>query len=145
MVPRVSRPRPLLMAKFGWVLALGMVATMAACTLLVDASAAQCRSDDDCAAFSGSACDSVRHVCVPTTRTPIGSNADGGADGSGDAAETNGFLFCPSDGAVAPGLELLNACTNATCIPFVNRARLRNLADDGSLKPLPDTTGVVSP
>lgn len=112
------------------------------CTWLLDASAAQCQRNEDCVRFAGTACDGARHVCVPTT--PSNVTTDGGA-GDGPAASDGGLLSCPPDGAVAPGLELLNACTNATCLPFDNGARLHNLASDGTLKPLPDPSGVVPP
>jgi hypothetical protein len=150
MVPRVSRPRPLKTVRVGWaflfaVTAAGAATTVPACTLFLDASSAQCNRPEDCARFPGTGCDSARHVCVPTTRTPIGRDTDGGANDAASAGADASFLFCPPDSAAAPGLELLNACTNASCIPFDNRARLRNLTDDGSLKPLPEVGGVVPP
>ena len=130
-------------------LALGawMAATAAACTWLVDADPAQCRRDDECARFAGTVCDSVRRICVPAMQMGIGLPADGGAFASDAASGADaGFSTCFPDGAAAPGVELLNACTNSACIPFDNRARLRNLAADGSPKPLPpDPDGGVPP
>jgi hypothetical protein len=35
-------------------------------------------------------------------------------------------------------LEYENACTNAICVPFDNRARLKHLPPDGGLTPLPE-------
>jgi hypothetical protein len=39
----------------------------------------------------------------------------------------------------APGVHptLLNACSDTTCVPFDNAARLQNRAPDGGLRPLP--------
>jgi hypothetical protein len=131
---------------FGWLLLFGVGMTAAAaCTWLVDADPAQCRRDDDCARFAGTVCDGARRVCV-AAQTNIGRGPDGGAPASGAvSAGDSGFSYCPPDGAAAAGQELPNACTNAACIPFDNKARLRNLAADGTLKPLPDAGSMVSP
>jgi hypothetical protein len=125
----------------------GMAATAAACTWLVDADPAQCRRDVECARFAGTICDGARRICVPAMQMGIGLPADSGApDGGAVSAADAGFATCFPDGAATPGLELLNACTNSACLPFDNRARLRNLAADGSLKPLPpDPDGGVPP
>lgn len=139
MVPRVSRWRPLGRFRVQGMLLAGTLAAAGACTLLVDADPQQCRGDGDCAAFTGTSCDLGRHVCVPS----VGHGADAGA--TTPSVPEADASFCPPDGSPAPGLELLNACTDATCVPFDNRTRLHNLAGDGSLKPLPDPGGMVPP
>jgi hypothetical protein len=67
------------------------------------------------------------------------SHAADGADGA-DAAldacasDANGGCYaCPPTTAT----QLQNACTNATCVPFDDRARLTRLLADGGLPPLP--------
>ncbi|HEY2899996.1 MAG TPA: hypothetical protein VGL59_05430 [Polyangia bacterium] len=136
----------------------------AGCSWLVDASPVQCRHDQDCARFAGSTCNTISGVCVAAVITSDGGTggddstdaaaavADTAADVADTAAEaqtSDAALLCPADGGTAavgdaspaPELLLLNACSDATCIPFDNHARLHNLASDGTLKPLPDLDG----
>jgi hypothetical protein len=144
MVPRVSGPRRSRLVFVGLWFCSAVVLPAAGCTLLVDASPTQCRQDQDCARFAGTTCDRTRGVC---TAAP-GNNGDAANNDPHDAEAPPGqlgALLCPTDAGVGadsgPGLELLNACTDAVCVPFDNRARLLNLASDGSLKPLPDSAG----
>jgi hypothetical protein len=117
-----------------------LIVFASACSTLLDTSATQCRRDADCVSFGNAVCDTPRGVCV---RAPPGPDAavtwDGG---TADFARDSGLAPCQSPSgcfACSPtsDLEFFSACTDATCVPFDNRARLKNLAEDGSLKPLP--------
>ena len=139
MVPRVSPPRPWFLKLVALIASLSVGAGMG-CTLVLDASAAQCQRDDDCARFTGTACDTVRHLCAATTSDDGGAGDDDAGGAAPDGPET---LTC-SPGTTRsppPGLELLNGCSDATCLPFDNRLRLRNLPGDGLLPPLPEPGG----
>ena len=124
--------------KRGRALALALfLAPVAACSVLLNTSADQCSTNADCAKLSATAvCQSG--VCVDNAT----SGGDGGAQ---DGA-------APSDGSVTDGATVTDAgctpkvpvsqsdflnekCTNATCIPFDNCARL-GLCDGGSLPAL---------
>ena len=115
------------------------------CSLVIDRDANQCTADRDCAGFPGTSCDTRAHLCV--TSTPGNDagivNPGGGSDGSGD-----GGTSCGEDGgcyACTPtnDIQFGNACTDAKCQPFDNRARLKKLPSDGGLTPLPSDAGVT--
>jgi hypothetical protein len=136
MVRRVSPLRP-------WFLKMGALIAVGAsvgCTLVLDASPAQCQRTDDCARFAGTICNVVRHLCVANRTDDGGPGSDGAVDDPADAAETTGCAAGTTN-SPPPGFELLNACTDATCLPFDNRQRLRNLSRDGVLPPLPEIPG----
>ncbi|MEO5769314.1 MAG: hypothetical protein ABIS92_13265 [Polyangia bacterium] len=116
------------------------------CTLALDTRGAQCRNNQDCAKFAGSACDQVSRSCVPVSGVAPGGGGGGGNGGeagvvqrgAGGAGGAGGPRCRTASGCVTcSGPELLNACTDATCVPFDNRVRLMNLDTDGGLKPLP--------
>lgn len=99
-------------------LLLAALAATGACSLLVERSTDQCKSDAECASFGDySVCSAG--LCVKPT-----SLHDGGADG--------GDCFT---GKPASDPEFFNQCTDAGCEPFDNCARL-NLCDDAGLPPL---------
>jgi hypothetical protein len=135
MVPRVSPLRPWLLKMVALIAPLTVGASMG-CTLVLDASPAQCQRTDDCARFAGTICDTVRHLCAAAAADDGGPGGDGAGDDPADPAETTGCAA--GTNAPSPGFELLNACTDATCLPFDNRQRLRNLPGDGVLPPLPE-------
>lgn len=112
-------------------------AATAGCTLALDTRPVQCGRDQDCARFSKSICDVAIRICVPALSASAGGT---GGDGSGFGGAGGARCRVPS-GCVsclpAQGSDSSNACTDATCVPFDNRARLSNLAPDGGLKPLP--------
>lgn len=85
-----------------------------------------------------------------TTDAPTGgpgssTSGETTADTSGSSGETtatSGGVDCEGpDGcfncAPTKPVEVLNACTDATCEPFDNKARLPLLRGDGTLPPLP--------
>ncbi|MEP6652013.1 MAG: hypothetical protein ABJA82_01560 [Myxococcales bacterium] len=135
---------------------LSLLAALAVgCTLALDTRAAQCWTNQDCAKFSGSVCDAVSRTCVPVSGVAPGSGGGGGGGGGNDtgvAGTARGGGGGAAGGAGGPRCrtaigcaacsggelrELLNACTDATCVPFDNRVRLMNLDADGGLRPLP--------
>lgn len=106
-------------------LVFGSATSVAACSLLIDKSAQQCERDSDCRVGSYSSCE--RGVCVDPAASGS-SNA-----GAGGCAAATGCFRCTPDA----GSEFLNACTDASCVPFDNAKRLTNSTADGKLKPLP--------
>ena len=104
-------------------LALGAAASFSGCSFLIDKNARQCERDSDCHAGSYSSCQ--RGVCVDPAR-PSGAGA------AGCLAATGCFRCVPE-----AGNEFLNACTDASCVPFDNATRLEHWAADGKLRPLP--------
>jgi hypothetical protein len=113
------------------------------CTLLLDTNATQCRHDSDCLSFSKAVCDVPRGVCVsaspdidaavPDAAARTEANPDALTEAPIRCQGVNGCFTC----APTNDHEFLSTCTDSTCVPFDNHARLTNLADDGSLKPLP--------
>ena len=110
-----------------WLVALLLSTT--SCSLLVDAKADQCSSDLDCARFPGTSCDLSLRLCKAANTPDADTSLD--ASGSDDACGTTGSFE--------------NACTNATCRPFDNRARLKRLPREGGLTPLPPHDASVMP
>lgn len=69
-----------------------------------------------------------------TDATDSASGDPGGTTDSAACEGPNGCFDCPP----SKPLEVLNACTDATCEPFPNtKKRLPLLKDDGTLPPLP--------
>jgi hypothetical protein len=129
-------------------LLLAALVEFSACTFLVDSKISQCHSNADCARFGNSVCDPDQLLCVaapvaskPDAASAAGPDAGGplGAQSTVDAAPAvscqgdNGCYSC----APKTDVDFFNACTDGHCVPFDNRARLTNLAADGSLRPLP--------
>ncbi|MEO5770105.1 MAG: hypothetical protein ABIS92_17250 [Polyangia bacterium] len=129
-----------------------LAALAVGCTLALDTRVAQCRTNQDCAKFAGSTCDEVSRRCVLVSGVAPDSGGGGGGTsgvagtagrGAGGAAggasgprcrTASGCVACTREKVLE---ELLNVCTDATCVPFDNRVRLTNLDADGGLKPLP--------
>jgi len=112
-------------------LLLGLV-KLCACSVLLDTQIRQCQSNADCSRFGDSVCDLDQQLCVPRPAAmTMRSAGDAGSD-SLSCAGKNGCYAC----APKSDVDFLNGCTEARCVPFDNR-RLRNLAPDGMLKPLP--------
>ncbi len=108
---------------------------MAACTALLNTKADQCGSDADCTKFSATAVCQVG-VCVDLTATDGAAldgqvKSDGGNLPDGNSGLPDG---CVPKVPVSQGDFLNEKCTNASCIPFDNCARLG--VCDGSLPPL---------
>jgi hypothetical protein len=93
--------------------ALGFAMAIAACSLLIDKNAAQCQSSSDCPVGTYSVCKAG--VCTDPRASAL--------------------TACNS--APEAGVDFLNACSDASCVPFDNASRLDNLDDAGKLKPLP--------
>jgi hypothetical protein len=108
---------------------IGLLLSTTSCSLLVDAKGDQCSSDLDCARFPGTVCDLRVRVCKATD-TPL-NDADTPPDASSSAD------------ACSTIHSFENACTNATCRPFDNRARLKRLPLEGGLTPLPPRDAAV--
>jgi hypothetical protein len=82
-------------------LAVGCILGTAGCSLILDRSDAQCKTDDDCARFGGHPlCE--KGVCVASGLGPDGCFA----------------------GTPKTQSDYLNACSTAACVPFDNCARL---------------------
>jgi hypothetical protein len=96
-------------------LALGLAAAGAGCTLMVNRSATQCTTSDDCAPFiAGGVC--VRGACESPTGT---EGIDAGTDASGVLGPPGCFTGTP-----ATDVQFYNRCTNADHLAFDNCARL---------------------
>jgi hypothetical protein len=94
------------------------------CSLLVEQRSEQCTKDADCAKFAGTVCEAATHVCVPKS---------GGSTGSGGCEGDQGCYSCTPHSTD----EFLNACTEASCVPFDNAALKKYLSPDGGLPKLP--------
>jgi hypothetical protein len=86
--------------------------------------------------------DSGRYHAVAGADSDSGAATGGQASAFGDAA-TDGAncnvdltAQCYPCTATTP-VQLLNACTSASCVPFDDTTRLANLLPDGALPPLP--------
>jgi hypothetical protein len=73
-----------------------------------------------------------------------GSDGESGIDDGSDGGATDSAASCDVDLTVqcyacAPTEtpQFLNACTNASCVPFDDLSRLANILPDGGLPPLP--------
>jgi hypothetical protein len=146
---------------FCWMVGMGWLVT--SCSLIVDDKAEQCSRDSECASFGDTYCDRVTATCrlrllvspdewvpqVDAGRAPTAPR-DGGQEAGQDASvrPSTAASATPEAGTVRPPAEdagcrarteppSLNACTNAHCRPFDNRARLTKLTADGGLPPLP--------
>ena len=108
---------------------------LAACTALLNTSADQCGSDADCKKFSATAVCQVG-VCVDNAASNE-AGTEGGmvvTDGSAPDGSSNLPDGCTPKTPVTQNDYLNETCTNATCIPFDNCARLG--VCDGSLPAL---------
>ncbi|MET0593636.1 MAG: hypothetical protein ABW133_13110 [Polyangiaceae bacterium] len=131
--------------------AAGLTALLASssCSLVIDRDSHQCESDIDCISFPGTGCDTSKHVCRMYSIPTDGGTGGTGMQGTSDAANDGGSSCLADSGcyACAPitDLQFSNACTDARCRAFDNRARLKNLASDGGLIPLPADGGAIAP
>lgn len=119
---------------FAWAWTLLMAAS--ACSLMVDTSITQCRSDQDCTRF-GAVCDRAQRVCVSASPTAPETPDAGLSDATGALPAPS----CTGPGgcfACTPTTEeqIASLCTDSTCVPFDN-ARVTLLTADGHLRPLP--------
>ncbi|MEO5728427.1 MAG: hypothetical protein ABI134_05010 [Byssovorax sp.] len=104
-------------------LLLAVLAASGACSLLVESSTDQCKTDAECSAFGDySVCNAG--VCVKPS-----SVDDAGSDGG------NCFTGAPTKDP-----EFFNQCTDAGCEPFDNCVRL-GLCSDAGLPPLVSPDG----
>jgi hypothetical protein len=109
------------------------------CSVLLDTSAEQCHNNNDCTRFPNAVCNLANHLCVmrvASTQPDAHVDPDGSTQtGPGLAAchDETGCIPCPA--AATP--SFLDACTNAKCITFDNKARLLNMDPDGGLRQLP--------
>lgn len=121
------------------------IGSLSACSLLLDRRADQCASDGDCARFVGTFCDTTLRLCTFGDGNPDPRNHPdaGGVDSAqSDAAPETGLGCHDSTGCVpcSPTADIgyANRCTNSSCRPFDNRARLKRLLPDGGLLRLPE-------
>ena len=93
------------------------------CSLLLDRSSTQCKTDNDCARYgSHPLCQSG--VCVASGLGPEGC-----------------FYGTPATQA-----DYLNACSTAACVPFDNCGRLDSCGPDGGMPATVDpTNGAIPP
>ncbi len=129
------------------VLFLAATAIPISCSLLVENRAEQCQSDADCSEIAGTRCDLGAHVCVTDTTTTTGTTSTGGTGGGGGTTGGSGGVTTtttdvPCDAGdcwscePTNDKERLNACTDAECLKFDNKARCEHLQPDGSVPPL---------
>src|SRR5207248_1524287 len=108
------RPRRTMIAAFA------LTAASAACTLLLDRSKEQCSTNADCIGHLGAGATCVDSVCTGGSGPGTdGGGTDGQADGQAEAAPGPDACGTPTNND-----ELLNACTNAQCVPFDNCDKL---------------------
>lgn len=97
-----------------------VVAALASgCSLVIESSDRQCEQDADCAAFDDAVCDVALGVCVP--------------DENAACEGPNGCYACEPERPE----ELLNACTEAACLPYDNTQLEGLLLEGGGLPPAP--------
>lgn len=116
------------------IVALGsLVAGIAACSLLVDTTATQCRVDGDCTArggaFADTVCDASRRVCVPRERCTSNQDCIDRAGGAPSVCRR-------SDGACQPVLS-------EDCVEVAGPIANDNAIVIGSLLPLTGTLADV--
>src|SRR5262245_15238674 len=110
---------------FVFFVGVGALAATVSCSLVVDRNSNQCEADIDCISFPGTGCDTRVHLCRKYT---IPSDSGTGNPGGGtDSSSGDGGLPCTEDGgcyACTPSTDnqFANACTDAKCQPFDNRA-----------------------
>lgn len=108
-----------------------------ACSLVVDTSITQCRSDRDCTRF-GAVCNLEQRVCQNASTSPEQRLDSGTPDVVTDTAAEpicqgpNGCYACPP----TTETEIVSQCTDSLCVPFDN-SRVTLLGADGRLRPLP--------
>lgn len=116
---------------------------MVSCSFLLDNPSEQCQSDEDCKEVPGSRCDVSTHICTTqgTTTTITGGGGTGGTTktgGGGTGGTTN--TDCDAGGCWAceplNDEQFFNACTDAKCEKFDNKARCKHLTEDGGVPPL---------
>lgn len=95
--------------------------TLAGCSLVIESRDRQCESDADCAGNEGAVCDLAGGVCVPDST------------GTAGCVGPDGCFSCEPETPV----EILNACTDAECVPYDNTQLQGLLEEDGSLPPVP--------
>lgn len=99
---------------------LGIALLIAGCSVLLDPTADQCQTSQDCKRLrADSVCDVTHHVCIVAPEVGI----DAGA-------------ACPAD-ATEERAIFVSSCIRATCVPFDNARRLTRFSADGTLTPLP--------
>ncbi|HEY4120843.1 MAG TPA: hypothetical protein VGM56_23430 [Byssovorax sp.] len=121
---RTSRIRNVIGPRAALALAV-LLGSSAACSFLVQTRSEQCEIDADCTQFNGgnAHCDLAQHVCEP------GPPCD----------DHGGTCVCNP----TTNDDLLNACTDAPCIPFAE-SRLTKLVN-GELPPVPDASIPFTP
>jgi hypothetical protein len=129
--------RPRVLAWLGAALAL---ATTAAGCSLGNLSPDACEQSGECVALFGAGSECVNGYCSDQVKCTDDADCAAGtcrggfcAVGSCEGAVSGRPCF-----ACAPETrtEFLNACTNATCVPF-DKARITKLPPDGTLPPVP--------
>jgi hypothetical protein len=130
------------LGRVGTAVLLAALAVCGACSLLVESTTDQCKTNQDCSRFGAfSVCNAG--ICVkPTSMVDAGSDANDDGDASdagdasddGDASDAGDGESCFS-GKATTDPEFLNHCTDAGCEPFDNCARL-GLCADAAVPPL---------
>ncbi len=90
-----------------WALS-AMAAGLAACSLLLDPDATQCRSDADCARFRDAICDRSTSICVlENVEAPPAGNVDAGANIDPPDPDTNADASIPAttEAGTPPNLD----------------------------------------
>jgi hypothetical protein len=127
-----------------------LCAFVSSCNALLGSDRYYTVPDTDSAAGSGPDAQGTTLDASPEdahgAATEAGADAGGRLDASGDAALDTGAAAdgCTGDASATcyactptTSSQLQNACTDATCVPFDERARLTHLLPDGALPPLP--------
>jgi hypothetical protein len=99
------------------------------CSLVIESRDQQCAEDADCSGFAQAVCDAARGVCVPGS----GTTATGTGGAGGGCVGPDGCYACVPENQT----DLLNACTDAECIPYDNTQLQGLLLEDGSVPPVP--------
>ncbi len=125
---------------FAWLgAALALAALPAGCSL-GNLSPDACGQSGECSALFGTGSECVQGYCTDPVKCAGDADCAEGACRGGfcSVASCEGAVSGRPCWACAPEsrLEFLNACTNATCVPF-DKARVTKLLPDGSLPPVP--------
>ncbi len=128
---------------------------LGACSLLLDGSKDQCTGDSDCSSFGAGYTCSAGLCKAPGDGSSGGNGSSGGSGGnvssSGELPGTSSSSSSSGDSGCTPNpIRMRNAdfynekCTNSSCVPFDNCARI-GLCDGAALPALiPPPDGGVS-
>lgn len=109
---------------------------LGACSLLLDGNKDQCSGNGDCATFGAGYTCSAGLCKAPGDGSSSGNGSSGGSSGNDpDASSSSGDAGCVPTPKTRNADFYNEKCTNSSCVPFDNCARI-GLCDGGALPAL---------